>query len=208
MDDEYQDILSFKDDQVTSEKIELNQSDSIEEHESEGETILIKTNDGTIKTVRTDEMDAFEVEPEETDNYPARQDWNQKYMPKRIFDIIGNRNKIDEIEKWFRKFVKMDTSDGMTMGLIVTGPTGVGKTSSIYAMCEQFGFEVIEIEPSLEFGDTGIREKSLHAHTDNNPKNFVDALIKTIISRRRLPGEKPIAILIEQVLEFCETRCV
>ncbi len=69
--------------------------------------------------------------------------WTEKYRPKKILDIIGNKEAVEKLTAYLKNF-----KETKKKGLIVHGPSGIGKTSSIYAIANELNYEVIEINPS------------------------------------------------------------
>ena len=73
------------------------------------------------------------------------ENWTEKYRPKNLDDIVGNRIAIQKLKKW---------GEGWREGipdkkaLILSGKAGVGKTSSAHALANDFGWQVIELNAS------------------------------------------------------------
>ncbi len=63
----------------------------------------------------------------------------RKYMPKNSGEIVGQDKAVSELKKFIASKGK---------AAIVYGPTGSGKTSSIYAIADEIGLEVIEVNAS------------------------------------------------------------
>lgn len=104
---------------------------------------------------------------------PEKLNWCDKYKPTSSNQIIGNFESIKELKRWLEtwseKLTKEKTigSDSSDMSdfcysdmdsrdsikstnniLIVTGPTGCGKTSSVYAIAAELAIKVIEVNAS------------------------------------------------------------
>ncbi|PZC84226.1 hypothetical protein B5X24_HaOG205421 [Helicoverpa armigera] len=104
---------------------------------------------------------------------PDRLNWTDKYKAMSTSQIIGNFETVKELRKWliswtennvkFRAKSKpgSDSSDyyqsdtdsresmkSMNNLLILTGPTGCGKTASIYAVASDLSMKVIEVNSS------------------------------------------------------------
>jgi|Deesub1362B_J571_1020462.scaffolds.fasta_scaffold00071_66 replication factor C large subunit len=73
------------------------------------------------------------------------EDWCEKYRPKSLSEIVGNRNAIEELKKWA---VEWNHRIPAKRAVIFYGPPGVGKTSSAYALANDMGWEIIELNAS------------------------------------------------------------
>lgn len=69
--------------------------------------------------------------------------WIKKYSVQTTVDIVGQDNAI----KTARMFIK-DYKNQKKKALLIYGPSGVGKTSSIYAIAEELNLEVLEVNAS------------------------------------------------------------
>ena len=96
-----------------------------------------------------------------------------KYLPKTSEDIIGQKN-LSELKS---NIIKKIPS-------LIYGPTGVGKTSSVYAIANELGYEVIEINSS----DSG------------NKENFENLIGRSMNQRSLFYGGK--IILIDELDSF------
>ncbi len=74
---------------------------------------------------------------------------SERLRPKRISEIIGNERARLELVKWLKNW-KIGSK-----AVLLTGPPGVGKSTSIYAVAREFGYTVIEYNAS----DVRTREK-------------------------------------------------
>ncbi len=74
-----------------------------------------------------------------------------KYFPKGLKDIVGLTKEIDEIVNFVSKKPK-------GKALLLVGPEGSGKTSSVYAVAGSLGFDVIEINASDNRNAESIRD--------------------------------------------------
>ncbi len=69
-------------------------------------------------------------------------DWPSKYRPSRLSELVGNGPAIRQIYEW---------GTSWTMGkkpLLLYGKPGTGKTSSAYALANELGWDVIELNAS------------------------------------------------------------
>lgn len=73
--------------------------------------------------------------------------WTDKYRPKHLKDIIGNSEAKEELVKWARSW---QTHIPEKKAIILYGKPGTGKTSSAYALANDFNWEIIELNASDE----------------------------------------------------------
>ncbi|MBN1923573.1 MAG: replication factor C large subunit [Nanoarchaeota archaeon] len=66
-----------------------------------------------------------------------------KYSPRAVGELIGLDENVSKINEFLEKFDKVKKK-----ALLLVGPEGSGKTSSVYAIAETKGYEVIEVNAS------------------------------------------------------------
>jgi hypothetical protein len=97
--------------------------------------------------------------------------WVDKYMPRCSADLVGNRDNIDKIRAWLhdwnevnvlghKKYVQggiVSTPKGCrwegapnlnAKACLISGPPGIGKSSSIKVIASELGFGVMEVNAS------------------------------------------------------------
>jgi len=65
--------------------------------------------------------------------------WTEKYAPKNLEEFIGNAKAIQEL---------VTLIQNKTKAIIVTGPTGSGKTSAAYLIAKHLNYEILELNAS------------------------------------------------------------
>jgi replication factor C large subunit len=66
--------------------------------------------------------------------------WVEKYRPRSVQELVGNQDKFKQLKEWVENWIKG--------GLILAGPSGVGKTCGVYAVAKEMGLEVLEMNAS------------------------------------------------------------
>ena len=97
--------------------------------------------------------------------FPVSELWTDKYMPKSISDIIGNQIQLRNLELWLDNWddcilkghkkegnktsKKNSKSENINArAAIISGPPGIGKTSSIRVLTKNKGYRAFELNAS------------------------------------------------------------
>lgn len=87
----------------------------------------------------------------------------------KISDFVGNESSRKKIVEWLVKW-----SDG-TKPLLLVGPPGVGKTSFIHALCQEFDIDLIELNASDTRNKNSLSKVifPIYANSSLTGKNFL-----------------------------------
>jgi len=72
------------------------------------------------------------------------EEWTEKYRPKRLRKVVGNKKATEELKGWAEDVHKAKSKKAA----ILHGPPGCGKTSAAYALASELGWEVIDLNAS------------------------------------------------------------
>ena len=68
--------------------------------------------------------------------------WAEKYRPKKISDIMGNKENIEKMKLWLTNFKNNLHKTKKLM--LISGEPGIGKTSTAHVILKEFGYNIIE----------------------------------------------------------------
>ena len=107
-----------------------------------------------------------------------------KYKPKKISDIIGNKLQIRKCKKWLTDFKnkKINTKPA----LLLSGPPGIGKTTLATLILDEFCYD------KIEYNASDVRNQKL---VKENLKNIMGKLSISSL----MGGYKQIGIIMDEV---------
>ncbi|MEM3370426.1 MAG: replication factor C large subunit [Candidatus Woesearchaeota archaeon] len=78
--------------------------------------------------------------------------WSEKYRPERASEVIGQDEALGKLKKFILNFGR-----GREKAALLYGPSGTGKTCSVYAIAQEHDFEVLEVNASDFRSDEQLR---------------------------------------------------
>ncbi len=78
-------------------------------------------------------------------HYEAKEMYVDKYSPKSVSEIIGHKEQISQITTWLQSW---DTGYPAERGVLITGPPGIGKTTTVHLIAQSLGYRVKEYNAS------------------------------------------------------------
>jgi len=82
-------------------------------------------------------------------------DWTEKYRPKSLDDVYGNDRAITSLRNWASKW--KEGKIPKHRAVILVGKPGIGKTTSAFALANDYGWKAIELNASDTRNATTIR---------------------------------------------------
>lgn len=121
-------------------------------------------------------VEIIELETVKVEEHPT---WTEKYKAQCADDILGNTHAVGELKNWLKSWVdfsremslqsksrgrdsgsssEFETTDGDSRDsgsvpnntVILCGPFGCGKTMTVYALCNELGINVLELNASTK----------------------------------------------------------
>ncbi|MFX0150735.1 MAG: AAA family ATPase [Candidatus Hodarchaeota archaeon] len=75
--------------------------------------------------------------------------WTQKYAPRRRSEVVGNDDSVNSIIAYLNKFRNTKLRSRLVKkALLLHGPPGIGKTSSVLAIANALNFDVVMVNAS------------------------------------------------------------
>lgn len=71
--------------------------------------------------------------------------WVEKYRPRKISDLIVSDSILQQISNWIKLW---NEGTPVKKAMILYGPPGVGKTTTVHALANQLGWPVVEMNAS------------------------------------------------------------
>ncbi|MCD6235703.1 MAG: replication factor C large subunit [Thaumarchaeota archaeon] len=101
--------------------------------------------------------------------------WVEKYRPKRVAEVVGNKQSVQAFVEWMRKWELGKPPE--KKAVLLYGPAGVGKTSLVLAYAREHGYDVVEVNASDWRDESRMKsivgESSLQATLDGTTKKII-----------------------------------
>ena len=85
---------------------------------------------------------------------PPTELWVDALKPKQLADVIGHTKEIATLTEWLTGTPSATTP----RAVLITGPPGIGKTTTAHLVAKECGYEVTEFNASDERGAGAVRE--------------------------------------------------
>jgi replication factor C large subunit len=86
-------------------------------------------------------------------------EWTEKYRPKMLDDVIGNKKAKDELRKWAEEWID---NPPKKRALVLMGDPGIGKTTCAHALANEMGWQVVEMNASDSRNAEAIKKVATH----------------------------------------------
>ncbi|XP_076655766.1 enhanced level of genomic instability 1 [Halictus rubicundus] len=151
------------------------------------------------------------IEEKNTEDQFENCSWTYKYRPKTVEEVVGNEEAATKLKEWLigwkATFRNEDNSSGdefyssdsvssriheNNQVAVLLGPHGSGKTASVYAVAEEFGYTVLEVNASSRrTGKILLKELEEATKSHRIKKNSSASTFLNLISDEILPKKIP-----------------
>jgi replication factor C subunit 1 len=117
-----------------------------------------------------------------------------KYAPKSTNELLGNNNAIKILRNWLTEWQKnkIDIAKNHKKATLIIGSPGIGKTSSIYILCKELGYDIFEVNASDTRGRDSLGDKK---RKTTKTGSFIEEITKNSDSEGGIFRNKKILIL-------------
>ncbi len=124
--------------------------------------------------------------------------WTVKYAPKTMSDLVGNPGSIQIVHSWLKTWDDIHIKKNKHVdahekhnpggrGLFISGPPGIGKTSTVTVIARDLGFDVIELNASDARSKLAIKDV-LSKATQNAVFSFQGTSKKRVVVMDEVDG--------------------
>uniref|UniRef100_A0A0D9XTE1 Replication factor C subunit 1 n=1 Tax=Leersia perrieri TaxID=77586 RepID=A0A0D9XTE1_9ORYZ len=112
--------------------------------------------------------------------------WTEKYRPKVPNDIVGNQSMVKQLHDWLKTWDdqfrhsgqkvkgKKQADSGAKKAVLLSGPPGIGKTTTAKVVSQMLGLQAIEVNASDSRGKADSKiEKGVGGSTSNSIKELI-----------------------------------
>ncbi|KAG2558292.1 hypothetical protein PVAP13_8NG114700 [Panicum virgatum] len=132
--------------------------------------------------------------------------WTEKYRPKVPNDIVGNQSMVKQLHDWLKSWDthflhsgqkgkgKKPVDSGAKKAVLLSGPPGIGKTTTAKVVSQMLGLQAIEVNASDSRGKADSKiEKGVGGSTSNSIKELISNATLNYGDNR---SKRPKAVLI------------
>jgi replication factor C large subunit len=85
--------------------------------------------------------------------------WTEKYRPKRLDDVIGNKKAKEELIQWAESWL---SGIPKKRAVVLIGDPGIGKTTCAHALAQEMGWQLVEMNASDSRNADAIKKVATH----------------------------------------------
>ncbi|RIB17900.1 replication factor RFC1 C terminal domain-containing protein [Gigaspora rosea] len=127
------------------------------------------------KSRASDDMEISEPTPSSSSTTPLSQLWSDKYKPRSLKELCGNKSAVDNLQKWLKAW-ESNLKTGFDFNskfpaVLLAGPPGIGKTTAAHLIGKLEGYDVKEFNAS-----------------DTRSKKALEMAVKTVTHNTSIKG--------------------
>ena len=115
--------------------------------------------------------------------------WTSKYSPFHSSQIVGNSGNVNKLKVWLKfweannnlgQFIPLEEDAHLFKAILISGPPGIGKTTTAKLVCKEEGFYIYEQNSSDQRNKSIIQQTVgylMHNKTLNGINNSKDQLV-------------------------------
>ncbi|MFX0182527.1 MAG: AAA family ATPase [Candidatus Hodarchaeota archaeon] len=108
--------------------------------------------------------------------------WTQKYAPRRRSEIVGNRDSVNSIIAYLNKFRSKDLRSRLIKrALLLHGPPGIGKTSSVLAIANALNLDIVMVNASDQRNRKSLRSVRNASLFSSLKENLISNVVGQIL---------------------------
>lgn len=129
--------------------------------------------------------------------------WTIKYTPRTLKEICGNKSLVEKLQRWLHDWdknrianFKKPGSDGLGFyrAVLISGPPGIGKTTSAHLVANLEGYDVLEFNASDTRSKKLLQESLSDVYNNTSLNGFFSAPGKTLEK-----GKNRIVLIMDEV---------
>jgi len=126
--------------------------------------------------------------------------WTDRFSPRTAHDIVGNNSAISTLRTWLLNWKKEISGRGTRVptrrAVLISGPPGIGKTSSATLVCEELGLRTLSVNASDSRGKSGVVSDGIAGSLSSKVREFVTNSSIQLLGER---GQLKSALIMDEV---------